>query len=155
MPYLVDGHNLIPKMGLRLDSLDDERELIAILQEYCRLERKQVEVYFDGAPIPHAGQRKFGAVTAHFVPQSTTADEAIQKRLKRMGKTAKNWSVVSSDRRVQAEARAAQAEFIPSETFASSLKRARNTAPKSSEHRTMSDGEMDEWLRLFNQKRES
>ena len=28
MPYLIDGHNLIPKLGLRLDELDDEIELI-------------------------------------------------------------------------------------------------------------------------------
>lgn len=40
MPYLIDGHNLIPKLGLRLDSMDDEMELVAILQEYARLERK-------------------------------------------------------------------------------------------------------------------
>ena len=37
MPYLIDGHNLIPKLGLRLDSVDDEMELVAILQEFCRL----------------------------------------------------------------------------------------------------------------------
>jgi hypothetical protein len=53
MPYLIDGHNLIPKLGLRLDSMDDEQELVVILQEYARLERKkQVEVYFDGESQP-------------------------------------------------------------------------------------------------------
>jgi hypothetical protein len=50
MPYLIDGHNLIPKLGLRLDSMEDEMELVSILQEFCRLEDRQVEVYFDGAP---------------------------------------------------------------------------------------------------------
>ncbi len=50
MPYLIDGHNLIPKLGLRLDSPDDEMELAAILQEFARLNRREVEVYFDGAP---------------------------------------------------------------------------------------------------------
>ena len=43
MPYLIDGHNLIPKLGLRLDSLDDEEQLIPRLQEFCRLRRAQVE----------------------------------------------------------------------------------------------------------------
>src|SRR6185369_15023593 len=104
MPYLIDGHNLIPKMGLRLDSMDDELELIAILQEFCRLERKQVEVYFDGAPTPQAGTRKYGVVTVHFVPVKSTADNAIRSRLKKMGKSAKNWTLVTSDRRVQLEA---------------------------------------------------
>jgi predicted RNA-binding protein with PIN domain len=149
MPYLIDGHNLIPKLGLRLDSMDDEMELVAILQEYCRLERKRVEVYFDGAPTPHAGTRKLGAVTAHFVPLGTTADSAIRKRLRRLGKSAKNWIVVSSDRQVQAEARAAQAGIISSDAFAGQLKQARDSAPKPPEERKLSKHEIDEWLRLF------
>src|SRR4026207_107874 len=98
MPYLIDGHNLIPKLGLRLDSMDDEMELIPFLQEFCRRERKQVDVYFDGAPPAQAGTRKLGAVTAHFVRLGTTADDAIRTRLKTLGKSAKNWVVVSSDR---------------------------------------------------------
>src|SRR5919106_2128085 len=117
MPYLIDGHNLIPKLGLRLDSIDDEMELITVLQEFCRLERKQVEVFFDGAPTSQAGTRKRGTVTAHFVRLGATADNAIRIRLKKLGKDAKNWTVVSSDRQVQAEAHAAQADVLSSETF--------------------------------------
>jgi len=154
MPYLIDGHNLIPKLGLRLDSMDDEMELIAILQEYCRVERKkQVEVYFDGAPAPHAGTRKHGVVTAHFVPQTTTADNAIRNRLKKLGKAAKNWVVISSDHRVQLEARTAQAESIPSEIFAMTLREARNSAPKPTENRKLTSQEVDDWLKLFEQRR--
>ena len=89
MPYVIDGHNLIPKLGLRLDSVDDEMELIAILQEFCRQQRKQVEVYFDGRPAPQIETRKLGAVTAHFVPLSRTADDAIRKHLKRLGKSSR------------------------------------------------------------------
>src|SRR5687768_12705029 len=118
MPYLIDGHNLIPKLGLHLDSIDDEMELISILQEFCRRTRKQMEVFFDGAPTPHAGTRKMGTVTAHFVQLGTTADNAIRNRVKRLGKSAKNWIVVSSDRQVQAESRAAQAEVVSSDAFA-------------------------------------
>ena len=153
MPYLIDGHNLIPKMGLRLDSMDDEMELIAILQEYCRIERKQVEVYFDGAPTQQAGTRKYGSVTAHFVPLKSTADNAIRNRLKTMGKSARNWSVVSSDHRVQLEAREARAEIISSDVFASTLKQARNSAPKPTDNRKLSSQEVDDWLKLFEQRR--
>jgi len=153
MPYLIDGHNLIPKLGLRLDSFDDEMELTAILQEFCRLERKQVDVYFDGAPTPHAGIKKLGAVTAHFVPLGTTADDAIRRRLKKMGKTAKNWIVVSSDRQVQAEGRAARANVISSDQFAKQLRHARNTAPKTSDDRKLSKQEMDDWLKLFDERK--
>ncbi len=153
MPYLIDGHNLIPKLGLRLDSMDDEMELIAILQEYCRIERKQVEVYFDGAPTQQAGIRKHGSVTAHFVPLKSTADNAIRQRLKTMGKSARNWSVVSSDHRVQLEAREARAEIISSDVFASTLKQARNSAPKPTDNRKLSSQEVDDWLKLFEQRR--
>lgn len=149
MPHLIDGHNLIPKLGLRLDSMDDEMELIAILQEFCRLERKQVEVYFDGAPTPQAGTRKLGTVTAHFVPLGTTADDAIRKRLKKMGKSAKNWTVVSSDRQVQTEARAVQADVVSSDTFAKQLKQTRASAPKPSNDRKLSSQEVDDWLNFF------
>jgi uncharacterized protein len=149
MPYLIDGHNLIPKLGLRLDSMDDEMELVNILQDYCRLSRKTVEVYFDGAPTPHAGTRKLGTVTAHFVQLGSTADHAICRRLKSMGKSARNWTVVTSDRQVQAEARAVQAEVISSDSFATTLRETRNTAPKLNENRPLSHDEVEEWMRLF------
>jgi len=149
MAYLIDGHNLIPKLGLRLDAIDDEMELIAILQEFYRLERKPVEVYFDGAPTPQAGTRKLGTVTAHFVRLGTTADQAIRDRLKRSGKTAKNWTVVSSDRQVQAEARAVHSRVISSEAFAKQLEQARNSAPKLAEDRKLSPQEVDDWLKIF------
>ena len=38
MPYLIDGHNLIPKVaGLSLKAVDDEMQLIELLQEFCRI----------------------------------------------------------------------------------------------------------------------
>lgn len=153
MPYLIDGHNLIPKMGLHLDSVDDELELIAILQEFSRIERKkQVEVYFDGAPTHRAGTHKHGTITAHFVPLKTTADNAIRSRLKKLGNSAKTWSVVTSDHRVQLEARDARAEVITSEAFAKLLKQVRNSAPKSSNDQKLSEQEVEDWLKLFKEK---
>ncbi len=40
LPYLIDGHNLIPKLGLRLDSIDDEMDLVVRLQEYSPFEAR-------------------------------------------------------------------------------------------------------------------
>jgi predicted RNA-binding protein with PIN domain len=150
MPYLVDGHNLIPKVGLRLDSIDDEMELVAILQDFARLKRQQVEVYFDGAPIGQAGTRRLGTIRAHFVRIGQTADDAIRARLIRMEKEARNWIVVSSDRGVQSAARAAQSQFIPAEEFVKMLSEARNSAPKSNTNdKKLSAAEVDEWLKIF------
>jgi predicted RNA-binding protein with PIN domain len=149
MPYLIDGHNLIPKLGLRLDSMDDEKELIAILQEFYRRVRRPIEVYFDGAPATHAGTRRLGTITAHFVRLGSSADDAIRARLKRLGKSAKNWTVVSSDRQVQAEAHAVRAELLSSDSFAVMLMETRASAPKTKVDRKLAEAEIDEWMRLF------
>ncbi len=153
MPYLVDGHNLIPKVGLHLNSADDEMELVAILKEFARLKRQQVEVYFDGAPIGQAGTRKLGTVRAHFVRLGQTADSAIRARLSRMAKDAKNWIIVSSDHEVQSAARVARAQVVTSEEFVKILRTAMNSAPKTnSDNKKLSAQEVDEWLKLFREK---
>ena len=154
MPYVVDGHNLIPKLGLRLDSPDDEMELVAILQEFARLKRQQVEVYFDGAPIGHAGTRNLGTVRAHFVKLGQTADDAIRARLNKMGKSAKNWIVVSSDREVQSAARVNQAKYISSEEFVRIVREAHNSPSKgNTTEKKISTQEVEDWLKLFNDRK--
>ena len=154
MPYLIDGHNLIPKVGLQLDSPDDEMELVAILQEFARLKRQQVEVYFDGAPIGYDGSRSVGTVRVHFVRLGQTADDAIRARLNKMAKNAKNWIVVSSDREVQSSARVVHAQYISAEEFAKLLRAAGNSAPKpNTADKKLSPAEVDEWLKIFSGKK--
>ena len=155
MPYLVDGHNLIPKLGLRLEDFDDELDLVKRLQEFCRLSRRgQVEVYFDNAPPGQPAQRKIGQVTAHFVRQPLIADEAIRQRLERLGRAARNWSVVSSDHRVQAEARARGARVVSSEEFARTVMETLRDGPPPSApgEKKMSERELEEWMKLFDNK---
>jgi len=150
---MIDGHNLIPKVGLRLDSPDDEMELVAILQDFARIKRQQVEVYFDGAPIGQAGTRRLGTVRAHFVKLGQTADSAIRARLNTMEKDAKNWIVVSSDREVQSSARVVHAKCISAEEFVKSLREARNSSIKTNtDDKKISSSEVDEWLKLFRDK---
>lgn len=153
MPYLIDGHNLIPKIpGLSLQELEDENHLIQLLQDFCRIQRKQVEVYFDNAPAGQASVRRFGQVTAHFVRRGSTADAAICQRLARLGKSTSNWTVVSSDGAVQAAARAAHAQVVSSENFSRLLRQSlADASAEVIEDRPegLSPGEVDEWLKLF------
>jgi predicted RNA-binding protein with PIN domain len=150
MPYLIDGHNLIPKLGLHLDSLDDELELLVRLQEFCRLRRAQVEVYFDGAPPGRASTRKAGVVTAHFVRQGSSADAAIEARLIQLKKTAKNWTVVSSDGRVQRAAGAAHAGAMLAEEFAQEMIKTQTIHMTTSKSESvLSPDEVEEWLNFF------
>jgi hypothetical protein len=153
MRYLVDGHNLIPKLGLRLDALDDEEALLARLQQFCRLRQAQVEVYFDGAPPGFPPTRKSGAVTAHFVRQGTSADAAIEVRLERLGKQSRNWTVVSSDRRVQNAARAAHSAALSSEEFARQISLVAQQAAVSQREAGLGPEDVEEWLKEFNARK--
>jgi predicted RNA-binding protein with PIN domain len=152
MPFIIDGHNLIPKIpGLSLQAVDDEMQLIEMLQEYCRRSRKRVEVFFDNAPPGQPRVRSFINVTARFVATGQTADLAIQGKLKRLGREARNWAVVSSDQAVQAAARAARASVISAEIFARQLTDTLENPEQGSKapDEALNPDEIDDWLKLF------
>lgn len=158
MRYLIDGHNLIPKIpGLSLQALDDERQLIELLQEFCRQHARRrrdacLEVFFDQAPPGQAGTRRYGMVKAHFVRQGRTADQAILESLRRQGKQARNYTVVSSDHQVQSGAREMRAGVLSSEQFAALLNASVENGDEKEEYRQQSapsPQEVDEWLKLF------
>jgi uncharacterized protein len=152
MIYIVDGHNLIPKLpGLSLEAVDDELRLIERLQVFCRIQRASIQVFFDRAPAGFSGARSFGSVRAHFVPVGTIADDAIARHLQRLGKNARTQTLVSSDRRVMAEGRSVGAQVISSEAFASLILVAEAKAAETTrtEDKRLSAGEVDEWLELF------
>ncbi len=149
MPYLIDGHNLIGKLpGLHLNELEDEQKLVELLETFCQQNgQKKAEVFFDNAAPGQSGARVFTRVTARFVRAGLTADAAIANHLKRLGNAAANWTVVSSDREVQAAARRARARIESSEDFARRLQ-----APASGgkpDDPQVSDGEVDDWLAVF------
>lgn len=151
MPYLIDGHNLIPKVpGLSLQTADDEIALVERLQRYGQRAGKKMEVYFDNAPPGYSGRRKYGSVSAIFVRAGETADDRIRRRLSGLGREAKNWSVVSSDREVQAAARAAGAQVIPSEEFAAWLAHPTpSTKTARDAEELLSPDEIAAWLKEF------
>ena len=157
MSYLIDGHNLIPKVrGLNLQQINDEEALIAKLQAFCRAQQKNVVVYFDGAPAGYQGKQNFGRLTAVFVRQGRTADDAIKSRLRQLGKGAKNWQVVTSDRQIVAEARMVGAKVISSDEFARDLayKSEISGGKSPQEDVQLSSDEVDEWLNLFSEKKD-
>ena len=149
MPYLIDGHNLIGKIpSLHLDDLNDEKELIQLLQNYCQQVGKEAEVYFDHSASGHARAQVHGRVTARFVRSGETADQAINRHLKRLGNAAANWTVVSSDREVVSSARRARARILSSEQFSQELLE-ETTSSGSVDTPAISEDEIDDWLKLF------
>jgi len=151
MAIIIDGHNLIAQLpGISLSDPEDEEKFIKLLQEYCRLRRKTVEVYFDRAPAGYAGKEKRGLVQAIFVPSGTIADEAIMARLKKLGKRAKNVQVVSSDRQVQQAARALHATVITSDEFVKEWQILLAEEPDlDPRNQPLSQEEVEAWEELF------
>lgn len=151
MALLIDGHNLIPHIhGVNLSDPDDETRLTKILQEYCRLRRKKAIVYFDQAPAGFSGRKRTGNVEAHFVQKGRTADDAIMDKLRKLGKRAKNVTVVSSDRQVQQAARAVHAKVISSEAFAAEWEYLISEEPAlDPRNRLLLEEELADWEALF------
>ena len=156
MPYLIDGHNLIPHIpGLSLSDLDDEIGLIHSLQKFANKRRTKVEVYFDQAPPTHARRQNHGLVTAVFIRQESNADIAIKIRLSQLGKQAKNWTVVSSDRDIIAEAKSSQSRLIKSAEFAKLIQEGLTGDQPGETENEDSDQpnlEVDYWLDQFSQE---
>jgi len=156
MPYLIDGHNLIPKIrGMSLQTVDDEEQLIGLLQAFQRARRTKVEVFFDNAPAGHARTKSYGNVIAHFIRQGLPADEAIIQRLQRLGKDARNWTVVSSDRHVKAQASALRAQVSSSDDFSVQLEESLRTAPPgpAGQEGKLGESEVEEWLKIFKSRK--
>ena len=155
MLYLIDGHNLIPKVpGLNLSMLDDERQLVEMLQIFARVKRARVEVYFDKAFTGLAGERRVGTVITHFVRQGIPADRELIARMQKMRRNPQGMIVVTSDRQIKTEASSLKFRTMASEEFALLLVDAlregdnhpgpQNTNPQA--------GDIDDWLKLFGEK---
>jgi predicted RNA-binding protein with PIN domain len=155
MSYLIDGHNLIPKIpGLSLQDIDDEIQLITVLQDFCRQRGRRVDVYFDNAPPGGSRTQKYGLVTAHFIRRGGSADAAIRSHLRKIGLSARNFTVVTSDRAVAAASREAGARVISSENFASSLPLSgvvEELTPEMDPDLSLNPDDIDDWMKLFNE----
>jgi hypothetical protein len=94
-------------------------------------------------------------VTAHFISRRSDADAAIRARLKSLGRAARNWTVVSSDRQVRDAARSAHAGTETSKQFAARMreapKRTLRGGPRDAEsgEGDMSEQELQGWLEFF------
>ena len=152
MPYLIDGHNLIPKFGISLGAEDDEDQLMQILNTYARFTRKgQMEIYFDKAATGTIERKIPSFLKVHFVKTGKTADEAIINRARSLDKAVRNWIVVSSDRYVQRECRNMGASVVTSDQFVSQVRAELakpHTEPNMDEK--LSEAEVDAWMDLFN-----
>ncbi len=155
MPLLIDGHNLIGRMpDLSLEDPDDEAALVQRLRRYCWRHRRRATVVFDaGIPGGRSLALSSPEVQVVFAPAGRTADALLCERIRRARDPA-GLIVISSDRSVQAAARARGARVIPAEDFATELIADRKTELEE-EEKPRSVGDLEEWLRLFNERRKT
>jgi len=155
MPYLIDGHNLIGQMrGWDLGDPEDEVKLIGLLRRYCARTQSKVTVVFDRG-IP--GSRKppsIGGLTVRFAVPPRTADDQIRDLLEGLRGEARNWIVVSSDRGVGNVARSLGARSLScAEFLRHQLARISPEAQDEKPQSPPDEGEIDEWQRLFLQRK--
>lgn len=151
MPYLIDGHNLIPHVsGISLGDMDDEWNLVDRLDQFAKQQSTRIEVYFDRGLPGQKPAGNYGRIWVNFVPEGRTADQAILTRLKQLGKEVKNWTVVSSDREVLSEARGFRAATLSSAGFAKRLNYSgKQPTPDQEEKPEPSPEEIQYWLKQF------
>jgi predicted RNA-binding protein with PIN domain len=83
-----------------------------------------------------------------------TADSAITDTLAKLKGAARNVAVVSSDRMVQAAARAVHAKVVKSEDFAAGLFEFENAPEATLENSALTSDEIAEWERIFSSKKD-
>lgn len=157
MPFLIDGHNLIAQMEeISLDDPEDEVLLMSRLHSFCLRTGKRVTVYFDRRSPGSSDPPLLAGLSVHFMSPPQTADQAIERHLQRLGREARNWTVVSSDREVRAAAQQSGAQSLSSRDFAQALRgEVRRSAPSEKPRPPISDEEIARWERLFRRRDEN
>ena len=152
MPYLIDGHNLVPHLpGLSLADPDDEAKLVQLIKRYCSRHSRTAVVFFDRGMPGGRSSLSGGGVEVYFASESSSADTLLRQRLHEQP-DAKNWTVVSSDGEVAGAARRRGARVMPSAEFAAELTAA-SASEEEKQERPLSHEEVAWWERLFQQRR--
>ncbi|MCA9960232.1 MAG: NYN domain-containing protein [Anaerolineales bacterium] len=164
MHYLIDGHNLIGKLpDIDLSDSDDEIKLLLRLKGWVAgAKQRQVTVVFDGVGIGGVAHRlSTKDITVIFAPGGKTADDLLIQRLRGL-RNPRNFTLVSSDRRILDAAKIARIKSLKSEEFIVQMGFV-FTEPPEKEPPTpalpepqekeddpqVSDAEVREWLDLF------
>ena len=149
MPFQIDGHNLIPVLGLRLTDPEDEAKLTLLLQRYFARTARQGTVYFDRRTPGGAPGTTTRHLTVRFVAPPRTADDAIRAHLARLHGEARNWDVVTNDQALRRAAGRAGARWLSATAFAAELRGTLRAAASEKPDAILSPDEVDEFERLF------
>ena len=153
--HIIDGYNLlrtVEKVSEHSESINDVR-LCHVLGRYLRAIGRTGEIVFDGIGPPEKSVfDNIGGLDVFFSGRASDADTVIEDKI--MASTApRELIVVSSDRRLRDAARARRAKSVKAEVFWTDLQKqlSRKKSPRepSAKQLGLSEGETEEWLRLF------
>jgi len=131
--WIVDGNNLLGRLGIARESVDAKRELVRRLAQFARAKRTRVICAFDG-PEPPAFGKSLGSVTVVF-SGARKADEVIAERIQQHG----DWMIVTSDQGLAARVRGRRVAVVPVAQFARELEQ--KSEPEA--------GAADDWQAYF------
>ena len=155
MPLVIDGHNLlwsIHKPGTDSEPITDI-QLCHRLGRYLKLVGETGEIVFDGTgPRDKSDFDNIPGLEVIFAGLATDADSVIEDKI-RANTAPKRLTIVSSDRRLRAAARARKATTVKSAVFWRNLqKRLSRKQPvrePSAKRLGISKSETEQWLKYF------
>ena len=157
MHYLIDGHNLIASMpDIDLSDPDDEVQLIMRLRRWIAAgRRRRITLFFDGGlPGGRAPHYSGGSLDVIFASSGQEADRLLVRRIRQV-RNPPEFTLVTSDREILANAQSRGMPAIDSQTFArqveSELKTRSQSGPdrSSKERPVLGADELAEWLDIF------
>jgi len=159
MPVIIDGYNLlrsIQKVGEGFESINDVR-LCHIVGRYLKLTGEKGEIIFDGTgPRDKSRFDNINNLEVSFAGLAADADTVIEDKI-RANTAPKRLTIVSSDRRLRAAARARKATVMKSELFWTNLQKrlsqSRTIKEPPGKRRGLSESETDQWLKFFGLER--
>lgn len=128
--------------------------LCRIISEYLRLTGEKGEIVFDGTgPRDKSEFDDINNLDVFFAGLSTDADTVIEDKI-RISTAPRRLTVVSSDRRLQAAARARKATMVKSQIFWNDLckrlsRRKKTTKEPAAKQLGLTESETEQWLKFF------
>lgn len=140
MSYLIDGSNLLGRVGADREAVDAKRSLLKAVSAYARAKGKRITCYFDG-PEPEGFAWSLGTVTVVF-SKGRSADELIVERIRSSDRG--GWKVITSDQGLARRVEGRRVTVIDCAEFRRELEAVANSLERQSD---------DDWAMYFSDEK--
>ena len=155
MPYIIDGNNLIGcSPDISLDNSNARTEIVSIVKKFQTNKKSKIIIVFDGEPDTFSNEENPSEkIVVKYPPIGDSADDEI-KRILDSYTYFRDVVLVTSDRELKDIAKKKGARVVNSIEFYYELKRVfRATGRIEMKQKRidteLSDGEVDQWLKIF------